>query len=96
MAKNHQNAKLQEVTIRGYKSIAFDSPITLKLSDVSVLLGANGAGKSNIVSFFRMLSYMMSKSFGKYVEMSGTSKVLLHYGAKKNANNVRNFEIFGF
>ena len=30
-----------------------------------------------------MLSYMMSKSFGKYVEMSGTSNALLHYGTKK-------------
>jgi predicted ATPase len=76
-------AKLEEVTIRGYKSIAFDQPVTLKLNDVSILLGANGAGKSNIISFFQMLSYMMSKSFGKYVEMSGTSNALLHYGSKK-------------
>ena len=83
MAKNHQRTKLQEVTIRGYKSIAFDKPVTLKLGDVSILLGANGAGKSNVISFFRMLSFMMSKSFGMYVEMSGTSNALLHYGSKK-------------
>lgn len=83
MAETDQRTKLQEVTIRGYKSIAFDSPVTLALGDVSILLGANGAGKSNIISFFRMLSYMMSKSFGKYVEISGTSHALLHYGAKK-------------
>ncbi|MEE1113150.1 MAG: AAA family ATPase [Bacteroidales bacterium] len=76
-------AKLQEVIIQGYKSIAFDRPVTLKLNDVSILLGANGAGKSNIISFFQMLSYMMSKSFGKYVEISGTSNALLHYGTKK-------------
>lgn len=63
--------------------MAFDRPVTLELGDVSILLGANGAGKSNIISFFRMLSYMMSKSFGKYVEISGTSHALLHYGAKK-------------
>ncbi len=30
-----------------------------------------------------MLSYMMSRSFGKYVEMSGASNALLHYGRKK-------------
>lgn len=83
MAKTYQRTKLQEVTIKGYKSIAFDKPVTLKLGDVSILLGANGAGKSNIISFFRMLSYMMSKSFGKYVEISGTSNALLHYGVKK-------------
>jgi len=78
-----KNSKLREVTIKGYKSIAFDKPVTLKLGDVSILLGANGAGKSNIIGFFRMLSYMMSKSFGRYVEMEGTSNSLLHYGAKK-------------
>lgn len=83
MAKNHNRKKLSKVTIRGYKSIAFDKPVTLKLGDVSILLGANGAGKSNIISFFRMLGYMMSKSFGIYVEKSGTANSLLHYGSKK-------------
>ena len=83
MAKNHNRKKLNKVTIRGYKSIAFDNPVTLKLGDVSILLGANGAGKSNIISFFRMLGYMMSKSFGIYVEKSGTANSLLHYGSKK-------------
>lgn len=83
MAKNHNRKKLSKVTIRGYKSIAFDNPITLILGDVNILLGANGAGKSNIISFFRMLGYMMSKSFGIYVEKSGTANSLLHYGSKK-------------
>ena len=78
-----RNNKLREVLIKGYKSIAFDNPVTLKLGVVSILLGANGAGKSNIISFFQMLSYMMSKSFGGYVELKGTSNSLLHYGAKK-------------
>lgn len=51
MTKTYQRTKLQEVIIRGYKSIAFDRPVTLELGDVSILLGANGAGKSNIISF---------------------------------------------
>ncbi|MGP1537709.1 AAA family ATPase [Bacteroides heparinolyticus] len=83
MTQTYQRIKLQEVIIKGYKSIAFNRPVTLKLGDVSILLGANGSGKSNIVGFFRMLSYMMSRSFGRYVEMSGTSNALLYYGAKK-------------
>ena len=83
MARNYNNIKLKEVVIKGYKSIAFDRPITLSLGAVNILLGANGAGKSNIVSFFKMLSYMMGKSFARYVEMAGTANSLLHYGAKK-------------
>ena len=56
MAKTYQRTKLQEVTIRGYKSIAYDRPVTLKLGDVSILLGANGAGKSNICLLYTSAS----------------------------------------
>lgn len=84
MAKKYNNKiKLENVVIKGYKSIGFDTPVSLSLGSVNILLGANGAGKSNIVSFFKMLSYMMSKSFAHYVEMSGTANSLLHYGAKQ-------------
>lgn len=84
MAKKYNNKiKLENVVIKGYKSIGFDTPVSLSLGSVNILLGANGAGKSNIVSFFKMLSYMMSKSFARYVEMSGTANSLLHYGAKQ-------------
>ena len=83
MIKRHNySIKLQEVTIRGYKSISFNYPVTLELGNVNILLGANGAGKSNIISFFRMLSYMMSRSFEMYVEMAGTANSLLYFGAK--------------
>lgn len=83
MIKRHNySKKLQEVTIRGYKSISFNYPVTLELGNVNILLGANGAGKSNIISFFRMLSYMMSRSFEMYVEMAGTANSLLYFGAK--------------
>ena len=83
MIKSRYRQKLCEVTIRGYKSIAYNFPITLGLGDISILLGANGAGKSNIVSFFKMISFMMSRKFANYVEMSGTSNSILHYGPQK-------------
>lgn len=78
----YKRIKLKSVVIRGYKSICFDTPVSLSIGSVNILLGANGAGKSNIVSFFKMLGYMMSKSFARYVEMSGTANSLLYYGAK--------------
>lgn len=74
--------KLKSVTIRGFKSIAYEHPVTLEMGDVSILLGANGAGKSNVISFFKMLGYMMSQSFERYVELSGTSSTILHKGPK--------------
>lgn len=75
--------RLTRVLIQGYKSIAFDRPVELVLGDVNLLLGANGSGKSNIISFFQMLSYMMTQAFGRYVEQEGTANSLLHYGIKK-------------
>ena len=75
--------KIKKVTIKGYKSIDFDVPLVLEFGDVNILLGANGAGKSNIVSFFRMLGFMMSGSLQRFVEQQGTNQVFLHYGSKK-------------
>ena len=50
MGKKYMRKKLTEVVIRGYKSIDYNNDVTLSLGDVNILLGANGAGKSNIVS----------------------------------------------
>ena len=75
--------KIKQVTIKGYKSIDFDVPLVLEFGGVNILLGANGAGKSNIVSFFRMLGFMMSGSLQRFVEQQGTNQVFLHYGSKK-------------
>lgn len=74
--------KLTKIEISGFKSISTDCPLTLHLGDINLLLGANGAGKSNIVSFFRMLGFMMSGSFQMYVAQSGTNQKFLHYGSK--------------
>ena len=76
------NDKLTKITIRGYKSVAFDTPITLELGDVNILLGANGAGKSNIISFFKMLGFMMSGSLQKFVAEAGSNQTFLYYGSK--------------
>ncbi|MCF2659797.1 AAA family ATPase [Parabacteroides distasonis] len=82
-AGKYKRIKLKDVFIRGYKSIDYSKGVNISLGKINILLGANGAGKSNIVSFFRMLSYMMSKSFARYVEMAGTSNSLLYYGSKQ-------------
>ena len=42
-------ASLKRVAIRGYRSI---KSVATELRALNVLIGANGAGKSNFVSFF--------------------------------------------
>ena len=75
--------RLTSLEIRGYKSISFNDPLKLSFGDINILLGANGAGKSNIVSFFKMMSFMMNGKFQQYVAEAGTSQLFLHYGSKK-------------
>ncbi|MDE6337775.1 MAG: AAA family ATPase [Muribaculaceae bacterium] len=75
--------RLTSLELQGYKSIAYDAPLRLKFGSVNILLGANGAGKSNVVSFFKMLEQMARGSFQRFVAESGTNQIFLHYGAKK-------------
>lgn len=75
--------KLSKIEIGGFKSISAEYPLTLQLGDVNLLLGSNGAGKSNIVSFFKMLGFMMSGSFQMYVAQAGTNQKFLYYGSKR-------------
>ena len=46
--------RLRQLTVRGFKSIR--ELEGLKLANLNVLIGANGAGKSNFISLFRMLA----------------------------------------
>ena len=73
--------KLDSITLHGFKSINSDGQ-TIYFGDITVLLGANGAGKSNLVSFFSMLNYMMTGSLQTYIGESGFAEALLYYGAK--------------
>lgn len=75
--------KLTRITIQGYKSVSFNCPMTLELGDINILLGANGAGKSNIISFFKMLGFMMNGSLQRFVAEAGTNQTFLYYGSKK-------------
>lgn len=72
--------KLTGVTLRGYKSIG-PSDQQIGFGDVTLMIGANGAGKSNLLSFFRMLGFMMTGSLQTFVGRYGAQQ-LLFYGPK--------------
>jgi predicted ATPase len=54
----------------------------LELHPLNILIGANGAGKSNLISFFKMLNEMMAGRFQLYIGTSGRAQSLLHFGPK--------------
>lgn len=72
-------ATLKKIEIRGYRSIK-DACVELK--KLNVLIGANGAGKSNFVSFFKMLNEMMAGRLQEYVGKTGRGQSVLHFGPK--------------
>ena len=70
---------LQRVIIKGFKSI---KTMDIELRPLNILIGANGAGKSNLISFFKMLNEMMAGRLQQYIGISGYAQSLLHFGPK--------------
>lgn len=73
-------SKITRITVRGYKSIrALEA---FELRDLNVLIGANGAGKSNFISLFRLLTAVSERRLQLYVQKQGGPDALLHRGRK--------------
>ena len=70
---------IESVYIQGFRSLA-DVRIS-GLSRASVLIGANGSGKSNFIRFFEMLSWMLrSHRLGEFIERQGGADDQLYKG----------------
>ena len=77
--------KLKTVTLRGYKSIA--SLENFELGPINVLIGANGAGKSNFISVFRLLAALSEGNLQSFVQKQGGPDALL-YGTRKKTERL--------
>ena len=75
---NHPS-RLSSIAIRGYRSI---KELQLELRPLNVLIGANGAGKSNLISFFKMMNEMMAGRLRQYVASTGQATSNLYFGSK--------------
>lgn len=73
--------RLTKIGVGGFKSIQNLQP--LELRPVNVLIGANGAGKSNLISFLRLLNAIPELKLQEYVGRAGGADTLLYYGAKQ-------------
>lgn len=70
---------LKRLRLGGFKSIKC---MDLEFRALNVLIGANGAGKSNLVSFFKLLNEMMGGRLQQFIGQSGRAQSLLHLGAQ--------------
>lgn len=72
---------LNSATIHGFKSIReLDN---LELASLNILVGANGAGKSNFVDFFRMLRAMSEEGLVKFATERGGADGFFFNGPKE-------------
>ena len=66
---------ITKIKIEGFKSF---KSIELELSNINILIGENGTGKSNFISFFELLNVILLQ---KIVIQTGADK-LLYFGRK--------------
>ncbi|MGD1073920.1 MAG: AAA family ATPase [Bryobacteraceae bacterium] len=73
-------ARLTKIGVGGFKSIRDLQP--LELHPINVFVGANGAGKSNLISFFRLLKAIGRARLQAFVRQAGGADTLFYYGTK--------------
>ena len=71
---------IKRLTIEGFKSI--QKLEDFELRSLNVLIGANGAGKSNFVEFFRLLRELVEKRLQVAIGTAGGADACLHIGPK--------------
>jgi predicted ATPase len=71
---------ISRLEVSGFKSIEL---LELDLSPLHVIVGANGAGKSSLLSLFQLLNAIGLGRLQDYVETNGGARALLHYGPQE-------------
>ena len=70
---------MNRIQIKGYKSIQ-DQTITF--GPINLLIGANGSGKSNLLSFFTFIRNLYSRNLQAFVSLNGGMDAFLFRGRK--------------
>ena len=71
---------LQRIRIKGFRSI---KEMDLQLGPRNVLIGANGAGKSNFIAFLELLRELMAGRLQRHIAETAGAAANLHFGPKK-------------
>lgn len=74
---------IHSVHIQNFKSIKDSGTVILK--PLNVLIGANGVGKSNFISFFKLLNKLYNKELQLYIAQNGRADNFLFFGSKTSS-----------
>ena len=82
MTMPEPQTKIDSISIKGFRSLA-DISVS-GLPNVTLMIGSNGSGKSNIIRFFDMLSWMLkSRRLAEFVARNGGADDQLFGGIKQ-------------
>lgn len=73
---------INRIEIENFKSIR---KMELELNPINILIGANGAGKSNFIGFFKLLKNMYERNLQNYVAEEAGADNVLYFGLKQSA-----------
>ena len=82
--------QLSRIVIKGFKSI---KECDLEFDNINVLIGSNGAGKSNFISIFEMLQNILEQELSLYVGKKGVNSLL--YNGKEATDSISAEFYFG-
>ncbi|GAB4009986.1 AAA family ATPase [Spirosoma migulaei] len=71
---------LQSIFVSGFRSI---QSVDLPIRNLNILIGQNGAGKSNFIELFRFLHEIINQRLQVYTAVKGGADKLLHYGSRE-------------
>src|SRR6266487_342412 len=71
---------IKSIHIQNFKSIKDSGVVEFK--PINVLIGANGAGKSNFISFFKFLNKLYTRELQVYIAQNGRADNFLFFGRK--------------
>lgn len=83
-------SKVSSLSVEGFKSIR--ELKNFELNNLNVLIGANGAGKSNFINLFRLLNEIYEQRLQLYVQKQGGPDAILHFGRKTTESIKIHFE----
>ncbi|MDI1279206.1 AAA family ATPase [Methylobacter sp.] len=85
-----QKTHLHQIKLKGFKSI---KALDLKMNPINILIGANGAGKSNFISLFTFLRNLSEGKLQTYAERQGYANTFFHFGSKTTPKIIIDIEI---
>jgi predicted ATPase len=74
-------SKIDRLTIKGFKSIRHLE--NFEMRSLNVLIGANGTGKSNFISYFQMLGEVIEQRLQIWTGLQGSADRILSFGIKE-------------